>query len=67
MELSITNHGKNEPITNFKKDKVFAPKGGQDWKEARQGSFYRQHYPHQDLIRTRQDLLQEQNKGDKER
>ncbi|KAM2695539.1 hypothetical protein EV1_040024 [Malus domestica] len=25
MELSITNHKKNEPITNFKKDKVFAP------------------------------------------
>ncbi|KAM1179923.1 hypothetical protein ACFX13_019382 [Malus domestica] len=26
MELSITNHGKNEPITDFKKDKMFAPK-----------------------------------------
>ncbi|KAM2245883.1 hypothetical protein PS1_006881 [Malus domestica] len=25
MELSIANHGKNEPITDFKKDKVFAP------------------------------------------
>ncbi|KAM2613716.1 hypothetical protein TB2_028423 [Malus domestica] len=25
MELSIANHGKNEPITHFKKDKVFAP------------------------------------------
>ncbi|KAM1007177.1 hypothetical protein PS2_003783 [Malus domestica] len=24
MELSIANHGKNEPITDFKKDKVFA-------------------------------------------
>ncbi|KAM2750841.1 hypothetical protein EV2_000067 [Malus domestica] len=26
MELSITNHGKKEPITDFKKDKVFSPK-----------------------------------------
>ncbi|KAM2838391.1 hypothetical protein COP1_030121 [Malus domestica] len=26
MELSIANHGKKEPITDFKKDKVFAPK-----------------------------------------
>ncbi|KAM2668401.1 hypothetical protein EV2_020000 [Malus domestica] len=25
MELSITNHRKKEPITNFKKDKVFSP------------------------------------------
>ncbi|KAM2021704.1 hypothetical protein ACFX16_043693 [Malus domestica] len=25
MELSIANHGKNEPITDFKKDKVFSP------------------------------------------
>ncbi|KAB2611505.1 hypothetical protein D8674_019537 [Pyrus ussuriensis x Pyrus communis] len=25
MELSIANHGKKEPITNFNKDKVFAP------------------------------------------
>ncbi|KAM2685924.1 hypothetical protein EV2_008879 [Malus domestica] len=25
MELSIANHGKNESITHFKKDKVFAP------------------------------------------
>ncbi|KAM1091726.1 hypothetical protein ACFX19_019390 [Malus domestica] len=24
MELSIANHGNNEPITNFRKDKVFA-------------------------------------------
>ena len=26
MELSIAYHGKKEPISNFKKDKVFAPK-----------------------------------------
>ncbi|KAM1151905.1 hypothetical protein ACFX19_035177 [Malus domestica] len=26
MELSIANHGKNELITDFKKDKVFTPK-----------------------------------------
>ncbi|KAM1317959.1 hypothetical protein ACFX2H_003144 [Malus domestica] len=26
MELSITNHGKKEPIIDIKKDKVFAPK-----------------------------------------
>ncbi|CAN6555179.1 unnamed protein product [Malus baccata var. baccata] len=26
MGLSIANHGKKEPITDFKKDKVFAPK-----------------------------------------
>ncbi|KAM1285720.1 hypothetical protein EV1_028270 [Malus domestica] len=25
MELSIAHHGKKKPITNFKKDKVFAP------------------------------------------
>ncbi|KAM2003906.1 hypothetical protein ACFX15_027416 [Malus domestica] len=25
MELSIANHGKKESITDFKKDKVFAP------------------------------------------
>ncbi|KAM2495259.1 hypothetical protein ACFX1W_035270 [Malus domestica] len=25
MELSIAHHGKNEPISDFKKDKVFAP------------------------------------------
>lgn len=26
MELSIANHGKKEPITDLKKDKVFTPK-----------------------------------------
>ena len=26
MELSIAHHGKKEPISDFKKDKVFAPK-----------------------------------------
>ncbi|KAM1159055.1 hypothetical protein ACFX19_032841 [Malus domestica] len=26
MELSIAHHGKKKPITDFKKDKVFAPK-----------------------------------------
>ena len=26
MELSIANHRKKKPITNFKKDMVFAPK-----------------------------------------
>ncbi|KAM2668478.1 hypothetical protein EV2_020071 [Malus domestica] len=26
MELNIANHGKNEPIIDFKKDKVFALK-----------------------------------------
>ncbi|KAM2074907.1 hypothetical protein ACFX1T_037859 [Malus domestica] len=25
MELSIAHHGKKEPITDFKKDKVFSP------------------------------------------
>ncbi|KAM1180457.1 hypothetical protein ACFX10_019526 [Malus domestica] len=25
MELSIANHGNNEPITDLKKDKVFSP------------------------------------------
>ncbi|KAM2622767.1 hypothetical protein TB2_027356 [Malus domestica] len=39
MQLSIANHGKNELITDFKKDKVFAPKVDQTGKKLTKKSF----------------------------
>ena len=40
MELSIANHGKNEPIINFKKDKMFALKVDKTRKKPAKKAFY---------------------------
>ncbi|KAM2977453.1 hypothetical protein FF2_014392 [Malus domestica] len=66
LELSITNHRKNKLITDFKKDKVLAPKVDKTGKKPGKEAFTVNITP----IKTssaHQDLFQEQTKGDKKR
>ena len=67
MELSIAHHGKNEPISDFKKDKVFAPKVDNHGKKPAKEAFTINTTPIKTPSAPSQDFLQKQSEGDKER
>ena len=50
MELSIANHGKKEPITDLKKDKVFTLKVDKTGKKPANEAFAFDITAHQDLL-----------------